>query len=169
MTVESVDSFKFLPRSFRAGFESVPMQAKEPVWAPLTKPVEASTIALLTSAGLFIKGKQPAFDTERELNEPLWGDPTYRIIPRDVAQGDVDAAHLHLNTRDFLIDFNVALPIRAFSSLEAEGQIGGLADENYSFMGYQAAGAPEWRSQYGREVAERLKEAQVDVLMLAPA
>ena len=164
-----VDSFKFLPRSFRAGFESVPMQAKEHVWAPLSKPVEEATIALLTSAGLFIQGKQEPFDTVRELGEPLWGDPTYRVIRRDVAQADIDAAHLHLNTRDFLIDLNVALPIRAFAALEAEGKIGRLADDNYSFMGFQEAGASEWRTRYGPEVAMRLQESAIDVLMLAPA
>ena len=164
-----VDSFKYLPRSFRAGFESVPMQATEPVWAPLRRPVEESKVALLTSAGLFLKDVQPPFDIERERNEPLWGDPTYRAIPRDVAQDQIDAAHLHLNTRDFLIDFNVALPIRPFSLLAAEGEIGAVADEHYSFMGFQQSGAPEWRARYGPEVARKLKEAEVDILLLAPA
>lgn len=164
-----VDSFKFLPRSFRAGYENVGFQAEAPVWAPLGKPVEQATIALLTSAGLYLKQSQPPFDVEREKQDPLWGDPTYRTIPRSAQQDEVAAEHLHLNTRDFLIDFNVALPIRAFSALEAEGVIGKLANEQYSFMGFQARGGEEWRTRYGPEVAHRLQDAGVEALVLAPA
>ncbi|MBI2766931.1 MAG: hypothetical protein HYX53_13600 [Chloroflexi bacterium] len=164
-----VDSFKFLPRSFRAGFESVGFQAEAPVWSPLATPIGQATVALLTSAGLYLKASQPPFDVEREKREPLWGDSTYRIIPRDVQQDDIAAEHLHLNTRDFLIDFNVALPIAAFSRLEAEGAIGRLADEHYAFMGFQARGAKEWRTRYGPEVVQRLKDAEVEAVVLAPA
>jgi D-proline reductase (dithiol) PrdB len=164
-----VDSFKYLPRSFRAGYESVGFQAETPAWTAMTKPVEQATIALLTSAGLYLKASQPPFDVERERREPLWGDPTYRVIPRTVSQEELGAEHLHLNTRDFLIDFNVALPVRAFSALEAEGAIGKLADEEYAFMGFQSGGAAEWRTRYGPEVAHRLQDAEVDALVLAPA
>ena len=164
-----VDSFKFLPRSFRAGYENVGFQAEAPVWAPMRKPAGQATVALLTSAGLYLKQSQPPFDTEREKREPLWGDPTYRVIPRSVAQDEIAAEHLHLNTRDFLIDFNVALPISAFATLEAEGAIGKLADEEYSFMGFQARGCEEWRTRYGPEVAHRLQDAEVEALVLAPA
>jgi hypothetical protein len=164
-----VDSYKFLPRSFRAGYELTSNLASEPVWTPLEKPVNEATIALLTSAGIYLKDTQPPFDTEREKREPLWGDPTYRVIPRDVCQEDIDVRHLHINTRDILADFNVALPIRAFGALEEEGAIGRLAGEHYAFMGFQERGAKEWQERYGPEVATRLREAQVDALVLAPA
>jgi D-proline reductase (dithiol) PrdB len=164
-----VDSFKYLPRSFRAGYENVGFQAETPAWTPMKKPIDRARIALLTSAGLYLKDSQPPFDVERERREPLWGDPTYRVIPRTVRQDELGAEHLHLNTRDFLIDFNVALPIRAFSQLEAEGAIGSLADEHYAFMGFQAGGAAEWRTHYAPEVAHRLQDAEVDALVLAPA
>jgi hypothetical protein len=36
-------------------------------------------------------------------------------------------------------------------------------------MGFQQAGADEWRSHYGPEVAERCKQADVDAVVLAPA
>lgn len=165
----AVDSFKYLPRSFRAGYENVGFQADEPAWAPMSKPVEQATIALLTSAGLFLRDSHEPFDVEREKQEPLWGDPTYRVIPRNVSQPELGAEHLHLNTRDLLLDFNVALPLRAFGTLEEEGAIGKLAGEHYSFMGFQGRGAEEWRTRYGPEVARQLKEADVDALVLAPA
>ena len=164
-----VDSFKYLPRSFRGGYENLGWQAEAPVWAPLTKPVEEMTIALLTSAGLYLTGSQPPFDVERERREPLWGDPSYRVIPRTVEQSEIGAEHLHLNTRDFLIDFNVVLPIAPFSTLETEGVIGKLADEHYAFMGFQARGGEEWRTRYAPEVAHRLQDAEVEALVLAPA
>ena len=164
-----VDSYKYLPRSFRAGYELSSYQADEPVWAPLAKPIGEATIALLTSAGIYLKDSQKPFDVEREKKEPLWGDPTYRVIPRGVEQSQLDAAHLHINTRDVLQDFNVALPIRAFETLESEGAIGAVAAEHYAFMGFQERGARAWQEKYGPEVAARLREAQVDALVLAPA
>jgi D-proline reductase (dithiol) PrdB len=164
-----VDSFKYLPRSFRAGYEGTGVQEETPVWAPLADPVEEATVALLTSAGLYLKESQPPFDVERERREPTWGDPTYRVIPRTARQEEVAAEHLHLNTRDFFIDFNVALPLRAFGRLEADGAIGRLADEHYAFMGFQQRGLEQWRTRSGTEVAQRLKEAGVHALVLAPA
>jgi D-proline reductase (dithiol) PrdB len=165
----AVDSYKFLPRSFRAGYEQVAYLADTPVWASLPKPAAEATIALLTSAGIYLRDSQGPFDVEREKQEPLWGDPTYRVIPRPVQQSQVDATHLHINTRDILADFNVALPIRAFETLASEGVIGAVADEHYSFMGFQERGACAWQEQYGPEIAARLREAQVDALVLAPA
>ncbi len=164
-----VDSFKYLPRSFREGYERLDFQADEPVWTPLEVPIEEATIALLTSAGLYLQGAQEPFDVEREKQNPTWGDPTYRVIPRDVQQSQIGASHLHLNTRDFLEDFNIALPISRFAELEAEGRIGKLADEHYSFMGFQAAELSDWRNDVAPEVARRLKDAGVHALVLAPA
>jgi D-proline reductase (dithiol) PrdB len=66
-------------------------------------------------------------------------------------------------------DVDVVLPIRAFTALEAEGRIGRLADEHYSFMGYQDRRLVDWRNVQGPELAARLKEHAVDVLLLAPA
>ncbi len=164
----AVDSFKYLPRSFRDGYD-IPYQADTPAWAPLGVPVEQATVALMTSAGLYLKDEQPPFDLEREQANPLWGDPSYRVIPRDVRQEQIGAAHLHLNTRDFFEDFNVALAIRAFDELAAEGRIGAVADEHYSFMGYQERSLEGWRTRYAPEVAKRLRDAGVNALVLAPA
>jgi hypothetical protein len=61
------------------------------------------------------------------------------------------------------------LPSRAFQALEAEGRIGSLAPEHYSFMGYQHRQLEDWKTVQGPELAARLKERAVDVLLLAPA
>ena len=165
----SVDSYKYLPRSMRTVYEAQPVIGEPYVWAPLPRPVERCTVALLTSAGIYLKDSQEPFDVEREKREPTWGDPTYRVIPRDVRQEQVGHTHLHINGEDILEDFNICLPIRAFSRLEAAGSIGRLADEHYSFMGYQERGAKSWQEVQGPELATRLEEHAVDVLLLAPA
>ncbi|TMF29427.1 MAG: hypothetical protein E6I29_08360 [Chloroflexi bacterium] len=78
-----VDSYRFLPRSFRPFYEGRgPFPGEEsPVWAPFEKRLSASRIALLTSAGVYMKESQPTFDLEREDANPEWGDPTWRVIP----------------------------------------------------------------------------------------
>jgi D-proline reductase (dithiol) PrdB len=164
-----VDSYKFLPRSFRTGYEQRNFLADEPVWTELARPVTDATVALLTSAGLYVRGEQPPFDVEREKQEPTWGDPSYRLIPRDIRQDQVGAAHLHINTHDVLEDFNISLPIRAFNQLEARGDIGALADEHYAVMGFQERGLEHWRIETAPEITRRLHDADISALVLAPA
>jgi len=164
----TVDSFKFLPKSFVPMFKGIQVDVDGPVWAPLEKPLDQAKIAVLSSAGIFVAG-QESFDMEREKREPAWGDPTWRAIPRNVAQNEVDAAHLHINTDHVKQDIGVAMGFAAFADLEAEGVIGGLAQENYSVMGFQEAGCEVWKKQTGPEIAARIREAEVDALLLAPA
>ena len=164
-----VDSFRYLPRSFRQGYESFPYQHDTAAWAPLDTPIEDATIALLTSAGIYIEGEQQPFDLDRERANPTWGDPTYRLIPRDLDQDRVGVAHLHLNNRDILEDVDVALPLHTFRQLETEGRIGKLADQHYSFMGFQDSKLTDWRRDQAPEVCRRLQAAGVSALVLAPA
>lgn len=165
----TIDSYKYLPRSMKLMYEATP-QAEEPyAWAPLPKPLSECSIALMTSAGIFLKDSQEGFDEEREWANPEWGDPTYRVIPSDVRQEQIGCSHLHISHDDLLEDVNVVLPIRAFQQLEAEGRIGRLAPEHYSFMGYQDRRLEDWRNVQGPALAARLKERAVDILLLAPA
>ncbi|MGE3074803.1 MAG: glycine/sarcosine/betaine reductase selenoprotein B family protein [Dehalococcoidia bacterium] len=165
----TVDSYRYLPRSMRTMYESTPASDEPEAWTPLPKPLNKCSVALMTSAGIFLKDSQEGFDEEREWANPEWGDPTYRVIPRTVRQDQIGCSHLHINRTDLLEDVDVVLPLRAFSALESEGRIGALADEHYSFMGYQERKLLDWRNVQGPEVAARLKEQKVDVLLLAPA
>ncbi len=165
----SGDSFKILPQSFRPIFETADIQVDGPVWAPLDKPLAEARIAVLSSAGVFLRDTQESFDVDRERREPAWGDPSWRAIPRDVAQDRIDAAHLHINTEHVRKDVGVAFGLRAFASLEADGVIGNLAEENYSVMGFQEAGCQVWQATTGPEITVRLRDAAVDALVLAPA
>lgn len=164
-----VDSFKFLPRSIAAYYQTLIVEKADPIpWTPLARPVSEARFSLVTTAGIYVKDSEPPFDAEREKREPVWGDPTYRRIPRDVHQDQIGASHLHINHRDLLEDVNTVLPVNRFAELEAEGVIGSLALSNYSFMGFQPNTA-EWRERYGPEVAGLLKDEAVDAVLLAPA
>jgi D-proline reductase (dithiol) PrdB len=163
------DSFKWLPRSIAAYYQALPAPDLGPIpWTPLPGPLPRCRIALLTTAGLYLKGEQPSFDLDRERREPFWGDPTYRVLPVDVRQEQIGAAHLHINTEDPERDLNVVLPIDRARELVEAGELGSLAPHHYSFMGYQQD-TTEWQQRYGPEVAQRMIEEQVDVALLTPA
>lgn len=164
-----VDSYKYLPRSMKAMYESTPVADEPFAWTPLPKPLGQCTVALMTSAGVFLKDSQEGFDEEREWQHPEWGDPTYRVVPSNVRQEQIGCSHLHIIHEDLLKDVNVVLPIRAFRKLEEAGVIGALAPEHYSFMGYQDRRLEDWKDVQGPELAARLKDRAVDVLLLAPA
>src|SRR4030042_2314247 len=134
----AVDSFKFLPGFIAAYYRNLPVQREEPTpFTPLAKPLSQCRFALVTTAGIHQEGKESPFDTEREKREPMWGDPSFRRLSRDVKQEEIGACHLHTNNRDILIDVNIVLPVHRFLELESEGVIGSLAPPRYSFMGYQ--------------------------------
>lgn len=165
----AVDSYAFLPRAFRAMFEAEPVHDVEPVWAAPTKPTSDSRVALVSSAGMFLAASQEPFDVERERREPTWGDPTLRVLPAEPSQSDIDARHLHINTADLFIDYNISLPAQRLTELAGTGAIGATAPEHYSVMGFQEEGAETWRTTTGPEIVTRCKAAEVDAVVLAPA
>jgi len=166
-----VDSYRFLPRSFRSFYEGRGPFAgeQEPVWAPFEKRLQESRIALLTSAGLFVTRTQPSFDLERERAHPEWGDPSWRPIPAAVDATDLGVAHLHINDEDVLADPEIALPSRLLEQLATERVIGSAAAEHISVMGYQERSLAGWKDKTAGEVVAHLRSQGVDGLILAPA
>ena len=167
----NVDSYRFLPRSFRPFYEGRGSFAgeEEPVWAPFEKRLQESRIALLTSAGLYVKKSQAPFDLERERANPTWGDPSWRAIPAAAVSADLGVAHLHINDADLLADPEIALPAGLLEELAADRVIGGAAAEHISVMGYQDRSLEGWRDTTAGEVIAHLRSQGVDGLILAPA
>ena len=165
-----VDSFAFLPRSFRPLYERPEPLADEtePVWTPLDKRLAEARVALVSSAGLYVKGSQEPFDADRERREPEWGDPSWRSIPADVATESLGMTHLHVNSDDVLADHNIALPATVLDELVAEGIVGGRTDEHFSVMGYQEASLRVWRNETAPAIASRLRDHGADAVVLAP-
>lgn len=164
-----VDSYRFLPRSFVAMYDSAEPapEDRDPVWAPFEKRLAQATIALVTSSGLYVEGEQPPFDLDRERREPTWGDPTYRAIPHGLDR-PLGVNHLHINTTDVEADHNVALPMDALDELAAAGRVGAAAPHHVSVMGYQAAGLEGWRSETAPAMIELFRSEGVDGVVLAP-
>jgi hypothetical protein len=167
----NVDSYRFLPRSFRSFYEGRGsfVGEEEPVWAPFEKRLQKSRIALLTSAGLYVKRSQASFDLDRERANPTWGDPSWRAIPAGAISADLGVAHLHINDEDVLADPEIALPARLLAQLAADRVIGSAAAEHISVMGYQDRSLEGWRDTTAGEVIAHMRSHGVDGLILAPA
>lgn len=169
-----VDDFKYLPRSFAAAFQLRDGEAVDDVpFTPLARPMRQARLGLITTAGIWNRETDTPFDYEREKREPLWGDPSYRVLDRSLKQEQVGAGHLHLNNDDVLEDFNIALPIHRLNELVEAEKVGSVAQRHYSFMGFQGGGqagadTSEWQEHYGPEVARRLLDEDVQAVILTP-
>jgi D-proline reductase (dithiol) PrdB len=166
---KTVDGFRFLPPGLAAWFRSfIPKEDFKGVipWTRLAKPLNRTSFALITSAGISLK-TQPPFDMEREKKEATWGDPTYRAIPRGTTEKDIHVNHLHINTGYILQDMNVILPLARMAELEEEGVVGRLAPTSYSFYGFQFQGTGFLQSAIA-PIAEKMGDEGVEAVLLTP-
>jgi D-proline reductase (dithiol) PrdB len=169
MSDKVVDGYRFLPPTLRALLKKeIPEEEYEGEipWTPLKKSASRTIFSLITSAGINLKNGTP-FDMEREKQEPFWGDPTYREIPRDTPQDQIEANHLHVDTGFIKEDIDVILPIHRFAEFEMEGVIGRLAPTCYSFYGYQHDFTPLLNDTMPK-VVERLHGEGVEAVVLTP-
>ena len=161
-----VDSFRFLPRSFRPLYEDPsppPGETADPVWAPVTNRLAELEVTLLSSAGLYLEGEQQPFDLEGERARPEWGDPSWRPIP--ARGGRLRVAHLHISEVDAEADPEICLPRAGLDELAAEGLVGRPAPTHVSTMGYQERSLEGWR----REVLPQVLALDPKAVLLAPA
>lgn len=169
-TEKIVDGFRFLPPALKAWVRTfIPEEDfKGPIpWTPMSKPLNQTTIALVTSAGISLK-KDPPFDMEREKREPIWGDRSFREIPRDTTEHDIEVNHLHINTTYVKQDINVLLPLQRMSELEKEGMIGRLAPTSYSFYGFQWQNT-DFIKEAIEPISKKMKNEKVEAILLTPA
>jgi len=135
----TVDGLRFLPPGLAAWVRKfIPDEEFRGFipWTPLAKPLSQTTLALVTSAGISLK-TDPPFDMEREKKEAIWGDRSYRAIPRGTSEKDIEVNHLHIKTDYIKQDINVILPLARMAEFEQEKIIGRLAPTSYSFYGFQ--------------------------------
>ena len=130
-------------------------------WTPYTGNSANQKFAIITSGGVYLNGKQPAFDTES-----IHGDASFREIPRDVGQDDLEFAHAHYDHTLAGEDFNTIFPLQRFLELEAEGIVGSVADTHYSFS--YVNDVAKLASDTIPGVLDRVKAQGIDVLFLVP-
>jgi D-proline reductase (dithiol) PrdB len=156
----------FLKKALSARIPAEPAYADVP-WTAVTKPLDQCKVALLSTAGLSMKG-DPPFDMEMERQNPLRGDPSWRRLRADATSDAIEANHLHIDTRYILRDLNVALPLDRLRELVAQGVVGAMADIHYSIMGYQGNDTSTLEQQSAPEIAETMRSEEVDLALLAP-
>ena len=165
-----VDGFQFLPPGLKNWVRTfIPDEDfRGPIpWTPMAKPLNQTTIALVTSAGISLRS-DPPFDMEREKREPLWGDRSFRAIPRGTTETDIEVNHLHINTTYVKQDINVILPLARMAEFEQEKIIGRLAPTAYSFYGFQWQNT-DFLKEAIEPISKRMKLEGVAAVLLTPA
>jgi len=144
-------------------------------FTPLTKPLHEARLGLLTTTGHFVAGHDPEPFGVRDMSQAeavpriqefLRARPQLSTIPVDTPPEQLRVRHPGYDVRGVLKDPNVALPLARLREAAAEGRIGSLAPDAFSFVGATAQTpllrefAPEW--------AGRMRDQQVDAVLLVP-
>jgi len=167
---KKVDGYRFLPPGLKAWVKTfIPDEDFKGLipWTPMKKPLNQTTLALVTSAGISLKA-DPPFDMEREKKEAIWGDRSFRAIPRGTTEKDIDVNHLHINTTYIKQDINVILPLARMAEFEQERIIGRLATNAYSFYGFQWQNT-DFLKEAIEPISRKMKSEGVAAVLLTPA
>jgi len=156
----------FLKNALGGAIPETPSHDSIP-WTPVEKPLAECKIALLTTAGLSMRGDAP-FDMELERKRPTRGDPSWRRLRADATSADVEVNHLHIDTGYIERDLNVALPLDRLREAVAAGRVGGIADTHYSIMGYQGNDSSKLVEASAPAIVEVMRSEEVDLALLAP-
>ena len=132
-------------------------------WTSLRKELSRSTLALVTTAGLHLLGDKPF------ISDPKGGDASYRVIPSSARAADILQSHVSIGFDHTAIyrDINITFPIDRVRELVQQGVIGSLSEHYYSFMG-ALRNPRRMIDETGPEVARRLQEEGVDVVLITP-
>ncbi len=130
--------------------------------AKLTKPLSESRLTFVSTAGVQPKGSIP-FDTVHPV-----GDYTFRAVPSDSTVEALEIHQLKYPTVGARKDLNVIFPIERLQELAAEGVIGGLTPNFFSFIGYNMD-AERLERTLAEDIASAVEAESPDVVLLAPA
>ena len=134
------------------------MRPVDPATWITPKPLGEAIIAIVSTAGLHRRSDAPFTP----------GAVDYRLLPGDVDFADVVVSHISTNfdRSAFQQDPNIWFPLDRLREMAADGEIGGVSNWHYSFMGaqpnHQALAAT------GEEVGRLLAADNVDVALLVP-
>jgi D-proline reductase (dithiol) PrdB len=122
-----------------------------------------SKLALVTTAGLPLRSDTPF------ISDPKGGDASYRILPATAQAAEIVQSHVSIGFDHTAIyrDLNVTFPVDRLQELLRQGVVGSLAQQNYSFMG-ALRNPHRLMEETGPEVAQRLRDEGVEVVLLTP-
>ena len=153
-----------LPLSLRLFLKAYPWRRIEPTpWTPLKKPLSASRLALVSSAGFVSPGQTPFDEGLRG------GDFSFREIPSDSEVRQFTNFHRSeaFDHQGLLDDPNLAFPIDRIRELAGRGRIGSVNHRHLSFMGSITAPG-RLIKQTAPDAVRRLVTDAVDVALLVP-
>lgn len=136
-------------------------RGNELAFTPLTKPLAASRIALLTTAGAHLDDQEP-FHVET-----VAGDQTFRLIPDDVDLGRLRFTHTHYDTSSAEQDPNVVFPLDRIHELITDGRLGSAGPVHFGMMGFNPD-PTDIADVAAPAIVEHLHEHGVDVALLVP-
>ena len=166
---KAFDSYKFVSGITKRTMQTwAKMESpREIPWTPLEKQLIDCRVALISSGGIALISDEP-FDQEGERQNPWWGDPTHRVIPRGTTSEEIQLYHLHVDPSYVEADINSLLPIDRLDELAAAGEIGGVSSSHYAFMGYNLQ--PRiLLEETTPKIIRNLIDESVDVVVLVPA
>ena len=135
---------------------------KEAVGAPGVN-LRESRLLFVTSSGAYLPASQERYDDENDM-----GDYSIRTIPSDTPLEAIAYAHTHYPHDAVDADAQVLLPLRHLEALRDMGEIGELAPQAVSFMGYQPD-VPRLVAETAPQIVAYAKEAAVRAALLVPA
>ncbi|HEY3367662.1 MAG TPA: glycine/sarcosine/betaine reductase selenoprotein B family protein [Symbiobacteriaceae bacterium] len=129
-------------------------------YTPVSRPLSELTIAIVSTAGVHLKGQEP-FNTQ--------GDDTWRELPGNVSVADLMITHgapdEHYDRSQARQDMNVIFPIDRLRELAAEGFIGGVSEKHLTLMGYSLR-LKKYYDETAPAVARELERSPVDAVLL---
>ena len=130
--------------------------------APLRRPLAECRLAFISTSGVQCRGTLP-FDTVHPV-----GDYTFRRVPSRSRVDELEIHQLKYPTVGANRDLNVIFPIERLQELAAEGVIGGLTDNFYTFIGYNMD--PERLERtLAEDIAAAVSDEGADIALAAPA
>ncbi len=153
-----------LPLSVRLFIKTYPWRRIDPLpWAVPRKPLRASKIALVSTAGLVLP-EQPRFD-----DSVKGGDWSYREIPDDADVTTLIESHRSksFDRSGLHADANLAFPLDRLHELVRDGTIGAANHRHFSLMGSITAPG-RLVAQSAPRIADALEEDEVDAVLLIP-
>ena len=143
------------PGSMISKSDKVPLAKSE-------KPVAHSKLCFVSTSGVQPKNSLP-FDTVHPV-----GDYSFRNVPSDSKTTGLEIHQLKYPTFGAEKDLNVIYPIERLQELAANGEIGGLTSNFFSFIGYNMD-AERLEQTLAEDIAEAVDDEGADIVLLAPA
>jgi D-proline reductase (dithiol) PrdB len=166
MTAHSDETKQLRPglwETINERYPDVMITKSDPVaLARLKKPISQTRLTFVSSAGVQPKGSMP-FDVVHPV-----GDFSFRRVPSAAKTSDLEIHQIKYPTTGALKDLNVIFPIERLQELAAEGLIGELTPNLFSFIGYQMD--PErFEQTLAEDLADAVAADGAEAVLLCPA